>query len=675
MHRTASSTPNASTVLQAARIPYSPGRDLGKVLSVSLNSCSSSLVLLGSLVLFGWFIHNQTLMAVLPGHVRMKPNAALCFIICGVALSLIRSRGSSARRWSGRLAYFVVGLAALTLVEYVWHLDLHIDQLLFADPFQFPYPGRMAPISAAAFVLAGTSLILSSGDQQRRRVSQALALLLTTVALTSIVGYLYGVPVLYGSYSNANTMALHTGLGFLVLGLGLILGDRESTIGGLFVGTDTASLLTRRLAPLVLMIPVLLGYLYLRPSINFGQLRFGMALFAVTLVLTGTVGLILVADFLRKLDSQRAEMVQSALESTLAVERSERELRLVTDNLPTLISYIDLHGRFLRVNQTYEVWHDRPADSIVGQTILGFLGNDYWERTRKARAIAAEGSTSTIETLYPTARGPRCALVTYAPDRDKLGSVRGFACMVIDVDDQRRAESSARQNEKLALVGRLSSSIAHEINNPVDAVMNLLYLAREQSESSEVRSMLETAEGELKRVANIAGQTLRFHKDLGRPELVLASDLFSSVLVLHRVRLLNARITVEIRNRAPQPFQCFEGQLRQVLNNLVANAVDAMQPGGRLLLRSRHTQDWKTGRCGVSLTVADTGIGMSEETRSRVFQAFFTTKGISGTGLGLWVSEEILSRHGGSIKIRSSTDDQHRGCVFVLFLPAALPAS
>ena len=268
-------------------------------------------------------------------------------------------------------------------------------------------------------------------------------------------------------------MALHTGLGFLVLGFGLVLGDDQSTISRLLVGVDTASHLTRRLSPLVLVIPVLLGYLYLRPAVNFGQLRFGMALIAVTLVLTGTCGLILVADFLSRIDRQRGEMVQVALASAAAVELSERELRLVTDNLPTLISYIDLQGRFVRVNRTYEVWHGKPATSIVGHAILELLGKEYWDRTRATREAAAKGSISSIETPYPTAQGDRCAVVTYAPDRDEQGQIRGSACMVLDVEDQRPAAASARLNEKLAMVGRLSSSIAHEINNPVDAVMNL----------------------------------------------------------------------------------------------------------------------------------------------------------------------------------------------------------
>ena len=669
MPRLALPLQNRPTLLEFPFDLFSAGRELGKILSVGMEFCSSTLVLLGSVVLFGWFSHNQALMSVLPGRVSMKPNAAVAFLTLGTALYLSSSQASSAKLWSRLLSLFVIGLAGLTLIEYAYHIDLHVDQMLFPDPLQNPNPGRMALISAASFFLGGTSLILLTGNQLWRKISQTLALVLTSIALTSIVGYLYGVPVLYGSFRNVNTMALHTGLGFLVLGFGLVLGDDHSTISRLLVGVDTASHLTRRLFPLVLVTPVLLGYLYLRPAVNFGQLRFGMALFAATLVLTGTCGLILVADFLSRIDGQRKEMVQVAFASAAAVELSERELRLVTDNLPTLISYIDLQGRFVRVNRTYEVWHGKPATSIVGHTIFELLGDEYWDRTLATREAAAKGIISSIETSYPTVQGDRCAVVTYAPDRDEQGQIRGFACMVLDVEDQRRAEASARLNEKLAMVGRLSSSIAHEINNPVDAVMNLLYLAREQSKSSEIKSLLETAEGELKRVANIAGQTLQFHKEPGKPELILTADLFSSVLVLHQIRLRKERIVVEMRDKAEEPFECFEGQIRQVLNNLVANAIDAMQPGGRLLLRSRPTRNWNTGERGVAITVADTGGGMSEEIRARVCQAFFTTKGVGGTGMGLWITDEILARHRGRMQIRSSVREADHGTVFVLFLP------
>jgi signal transduction histidine kinase len=121
--------------------------------------------------------------------------------------------------------------------------------------------------------------------------------------------------------------------------------------------------------------------------------------------------------------------------------------------------------------------------------------------------------------------------------------------------------------------------------------------------------------------------------------------------------------------RARKEFRCFEGEIRQVLSNLISNALDAMPETGRLLLRSRLGCDWKTGSKGVVMTVADTGVGMSRETRDKLFHAFFTTKGLTGTGLGLWVTKEIVARHHGSLRLRSSQSPSHHGTVFSLFLP------
>jgi len=225
------------------------------------------------------------------------------------------------------------------------------------------------------------------------------------------------------------------------------------------------------------------------------------------------------------------------------------------------------------------------------------------------------------------------------------------------------------QSEKLAAVGRLASSIAHEINNPLESVMNLIYLARQHAVIPEVQQYLDTADQEIRRISIIANQTLRFHKQPSNPQAIKSAALFSTVLGIYEGKLRNAGIQVITRYRAAEPIVCFEGDIRQVLSNLVSNAVDAMPTGGRLLLRSRKGTDWRTGRAGIVLTIADTGDGMSPQILQNIFDAFFTTKGIAGTGLGLWVSQEIVQRHNGALKVRSSQRAGHCGSVFTLFLP------
>ena len=237
--------------------------------------------------------------------------------------------------------------------------------------------------------------------------------------------------------------------------------------------------------------------------------------------------------------------------------------------------------------------------------------------------------------------------------------------------ERHQAMDALLVTEKLAAVGRLSAAIAHEINNPLESVTNLLYLARNAENDLANREYLALADRELRRVSNIATQTLRFHKQQSAPKEVAPGDLFESVLSIQQGRLVNGAVSVTQEFRTNLPVLCREGEIRQVLNNLVGNAIDAMpQQGGRLFLRSKRSRDWKTGRIGTIFTVADTGSGIPTEHLRQIFDAFFTTKGIGGTGLGLWVTQEIVTRHRGRLSVRSSTCPRRSGTVFTLFLPA-----
>ncbi len=176
--------------------------------------------------------------------------------------------------------------------------------------------------------------------------------------------------------------------------------------------------------------------------------------------------------------------------------------------------------------------------------------------------------------------------------------------------------------------------ISHEINNPLEAVINLLYLAGIHDRlPQEVGEYLQAAQNELARVSQIATQSLRFHRQTTKPSRVGAAELIDSVVDLYQGRLFNSDIEVHRFYASSLRILCFENDIRQVLNNLIANAIDAMRQGGRLLLRTHDTTDWKSGRKGIRLTVADTGHGMAEGVKERLFDAFYTTKDLNGTGL------------------------------------------
>jgi signal transduction histidine kinase len=246
----------------------------------------------------------------------------------------------------------------------------------------------------------------------------------------------------------------------------------------------------------------------------------------------------------------------------------------------------------------------------------------------------------------------------------------GIAIFLRDVTDARKHDDMLRRTEKLAAVGRLASSISHEINNPLESVVNLLYLI-ENSESagSEMRTYAKLATSELARVSHIVTQTLKFHRQTVLAQHARMAEILESVISLFQGRLNGLQVRLYRRFDPDDSISCLAGDIRQVFANLIGNALDALQGEGDLWVRTRRSQDWITGVPGIRVTVADNGSGMSEKTRRNLFEAFYTTKPSTGTGLGLWVSQGIVHSHGGRIFLRSSQVPGRSGTVFSLFFP------
>lgn len=313
------------------------------------------------------------------------------------------------------------------------------------------------------------------------------------------------------------------------------------------------------------------------------------------------------------------------------------------------------------------------AEEALGKKAIAIL----------AAALSEQPAWSDLPVFILTARGSRTA--NSWRDYSPLGKVTllerpmHIATLVSSVKAALRArsrqyerqlsEESLRKSEKLAVVGRLASSIAHEINNPLEAAVNLLYLLRRTDLSQEQQQYLDTAQQELQRVGEIARETLSFNRHSNTKRQASVSAILDSVLALYHSRLAKSEIRIERRFQKSAPIPCYPDELRQVFANLVGNALDASRNGGRILLRERAEVHPRTGQQGVKITVADNGQGMSAEVRVHLFEAFTSTKGLRGTGLGLWVSKGIVERHCGFIRVRSSTKPGSSGTVFSIFIP------
>jgi PAS domain S-box-containing protein len=257
----------------------------------------------------------------------------------------------------------------------------------------------------------------------------------------------------------------------------------------------------------------------------------------------------------------------------------------------------------------------------------------------------------------------------YQPIQEVDGRTTGIIAFGVDVTERKRAETALRDSEKLAAVGRLASSIAHEINNPLEAITNLLYLVEVETDPAQAKDFIALAQHEMARVANIVTQTLRFHRQSTRAKDVSLPEVLDGVVTLFIGRAANCEVSIRKQYRTKKMIVGYEGDLRQVFANLIANALDASASGGRITVRIREATDWGTGRSGVRVTTSDDGIGMSEETRLRIFEPFFTTKEQTGTGLGLWVTAEILHNHRAKVSVKSRTQGVRRGTTFSIFLP------
>ena len=358
-----------------------------------------------------------------------------------------------------------------------------------------------------------------------------------------------------------------------------------------------------------------------------------------------------------------------------AISDSELRFRTLAETLPQFIWVADSEGVKTYCNQRYLEYTGVKSTKEMNLAWTNFIHPE-------DHARALETWKHSLETGDPYSSSYRLRrhdgtyrhfLAQAVAVKNEGGEIEQWLGSSTDVHEQKLVEEVLRRSEKLATAGRLAANIAHEINNPLAAIANLLYLSLEDASLTETtRNYLKLADQELTRTAHVTTQTLKFHKQTSAPGLAHLAETIDSVLSVFEPRFEACSVAVERDYQTQEQLYCYSDELRQVFAHLLSNSLDATARGGRLRIRIKRSRAWgELTEPGIKVTVADTGIGIPSAIRKDVFDAFISTKESTGTGLGLWVTEGIVRKHGGKIFLRSRTDPENHGTVVSLFFPFA----
>ncbi len=359
-------------------------------------------------------------------------------------------------------------------------------------------------------------------------------------------------------------------------------------------------------------------------------------------------GLVLVATVRSLLRLRRAEV---------AARQASSHWQSTFDSLSEGLAFIDRDGKFTQWNKAFETFCGSPSGQRASEMLARCFGNEVSGLTENAERHSEEFQVGS--------RNVQLKIAPVMAENIEIGKL----LVLSDITDRTLAEYAVRTAEKLAATGKLANAIAHEINNPLEALTNLLYLAQSVSDPSAVRTYLDRANEELARISRITKQSLSFHRDTQNAVSIDLGGLMSDVVALYDKWAATRRVRLLLDRQAVPAVHGFPGQLTQVFGNLIRNAAEASPTGGEVLIRVR--QAIRGGREGTRVTIHDRGAGIPPAVQRQIFDPFFTTKELKGSGLGLWVSRTLILNHSGHIRFRSSSVKGKSGTTFQVFVPAA----
>ncbi len=353
-------------------------------------------------------------------------------------------------------------------------------------------------------------------------------------------------------------------------------------------------------------------------------------------------------------------------------EETQQRLAAIIESSDDAIVGKDLHGIVTSWNLGAEKMFGFTAHEMEGQPITKIIPLELHDDEQRILETIGRGERiDHFETTRMRKDGELIEVsLTISPINDETGKVIGAAKIARDITHRKQAEQALRTSERLASVGRLAATVAHEINNPLEAVTNLIFLAKSHTTDESVREYLSSAEEELERVSHLTKQTLGFYRDTRGATATKVGAMVAPLLSVFGSRTRNKSIEIVSEIRQDPEIMAVPGEIRQLLANLLSNSIDAVEGGGKIRIRLSAANDWTANRLpGVRLTVADSGPGIPAAIRPKLFEPFFTTKKDVGTGLGLWVCKSIIEKQGGSIRLKSNVVPGKSWTAFSVFLP------
>jgi PAS domain S-box-containing protein len=343
-------------------------------------------------------------------------------------------------------------------------------------------------------------------------------------------------------------------------------------------------------------------------------------------------------------------------------------LAAIVDSSEDVILSKDLNGIVTSWNPAASRLFGYSAEEMIGASILKLIPEDLRSDEKTIlENIRAGRRVEHFETVRMTKNGRLVDVsLTISPVKDERGNIIGASKILRDISDRRRLEQSLLQAEKIAATGRMAATIAHEINNPLEAVMNLLYLLRSKITNEDGLNYLSTAEEELGRVSHIAKQTLGYYREHAAATAASLGELAQHAVDIYEPRCTGAGITINRSLQSSRKAMLRRGEMMQVISNLIANSIYATPSGGHL---SVSVEDTDEPAIGTVLIIADDGVGIAPRDLPRVFEAFFTTRSTVGTGIGLFVAKQFVVGHGGQISITSQNGEESHGTTVRIFVP------